>query len=36
MTREHTATIEAALPRAQGEIREMPGLRLTPAPAGRL
>ncbi len=33
---ERFGAIEEALQRVQGEFREMPGLRLTPAQAGRL
>jgi hypothetical protein len=36
MTRERIGTIEETLQRVQGEFREMPGLRLTPAQASRL
>jgi len=36
MARERIGTIEATLQRVQGEFREMPGLRLTPAQASRL
>jgi hypothetical protein len=36
MALERIGTIEETLQRVQGEFREMPGLRLTPAQAGRL
>jgi hypothetical protein len=36
MASERIRTIEATLQRVQGEFREMPGLRLTPAQACRL
>jgi len=36
MACERVGPIEATLQRVQGEFREMPGLRLTPAQAGRL
>ena len=36
MAYERVGTIEQTLQRVQGEFREMPGLRLTPAQASRL
>ena len=36
MAAERIGTIEETLRRVQGEFREMPGLRLTPAQASRL
>ena len=36
MAAERIGTIEETLQRVQGEFREMPGLRLTPAQASRL
>lgn len=36
MTYARVGTIEETLQRVQGEFREMPGLRLTPAQASRL
>jgi hypothetical protein len=36
MASERVGTIEETLQRVQGEFREMPGLRLTPAQASRL
>jgi hypothetical protein len=36
MALERIGTIEETLQRVKGEFREMPGLRLTPAQAGRL
>ena len=36
MARERIGKMEETLQRVQGEFREMPGLRLTPAQAGRL
>ena len=36
MAYERVGTIEETLQRVQGEFREMPGLRLTPAQASRL
>jgi hypothetical protein len=36
MAAQRVGTIEETLQRVQGEFREMPGLRLTPAQASRL
>ena len=36
MTQARVGTIQETLQRVQGEFREMPGLRLTPAQASRL